>query len=67
VAWSAREENRDSPQKALFAFRGESSFSQRVSHWSWTKRKAEVAWAEATSIRRASRKDDLCLFGMIGL
>jgi hypothetical protein len=38
AAWSAREENRNSPQKALFAFRGELSFSQRASRWNWTKK-----------------------------
>jgi hypothetical protein len=37
AAWSAREENRDFSQKALFAFREKSSFSQRASRWSWTK------------------------------
>jgi hypothetical protein len=34
----AREENRDFPHKALFAFRGKSSFSQRASRSSWTKK-----------------------------
>jgi hypothetical protein len=34
AAWSAREENRDFPQKAFFAFRGKSSFSQRASRCS---------------------------------
>jgi hypothetical protein len=32
----AREENRKFPQKALFAFGGNLSFSQRASRWSWT-------------------------------
>jgi hypothetical protein len=40
AARSAREENRDFPQKALFAFRGKSSFSQRASRWSWTEKSA---------------------------
>jgi hypothetical protein len=44
AAWSAREENRGFPQKAPFAFRGKSSFSQRASRWSWTIRKAQAAW-----------------------
>jgi hypothetical protein len=38
AARSAREENRELPQKALFAFRGNSSFSQRASRWNWTKK-----------------------------
>jgi hypothetical protein len=38
AAWSAREENRGFPQKAPFAFRGKSSFSQRASRWNWTKK-----------------------------
>jgi hypothetical protein len=63
AARSAREENRDFPLKALFAFRGKSSFSQRASRWSWTNRKAQAARSAREENRKFPKKAPFAFMG----
>jgi hypothetical protein len=54
AACSACEENRELPQKALFAFRGDSSFSQPASRWNWTKKSGSDSSAPGTSHKKTA-------------
>jgi hypothetical protein len=66
AAWAAREEKMNYLKERLLPLEVIHLFHSELADGTG-QRKVEVARSAPTSIRRASRKGALCLFGMLGL